>query len=502
MSKMPRLTEKSEKQISDTLSKAAALTNDGMSPDDAIVKVATEAKLPAGQVRLMVSAFNNGRSLGHIRNNESLSEKAASFELASASNILERMFPSDVKTASAKQHSSEISGDYNMAPSGWLKRRAQASVPAMSKVAADGVCDVCGKHIAKEDQQDRTGCCSCDKCAYDQYEHRAEKKAVAEMQRMRRDAEAARTRFTKAGYDVVRNIEKVASYFRQPDALPWKSVRTNIVAARGPVGERFMDKVAADHKIVLKRTGEATHPLNWREAPYSLIKDALDSMKEFQNAKSALIDFEKEALTRHQETMRPFAETRGTPVITGSVWDNRSLNKEAVGMLGLGIAGGVGGAARGMAEKLAPKNKEQLVQDRLQELSSPKHEDKLRAIRAQTMIHEMMAADPIISGYPQADVFDAFNHLSEVAPRAMQHRIMAQSLIRKYLEQATALDPFDSDQMLDIESKMIRRDMPDSMTGHFSPGGMRELGPPVPKPDLKVNAPPKPPNPIDSAFPE
>ena len=87
----------------------------------------------------------------------------------------------------------------------------------------------------------------------------------------------------------------------------------------------------------------------------------------------------------------------------------------------------------------------------------------------------------------------------------MQHRVMAQSLIRKYLEQATALDPFDTDQMLDIEGKMVRRDMPEAVTGHFSPGGMRELGPPLPKPDLKISGPPispKPPNPVDTAFPK
>jgi len=140
-----------------------------------------------------------------------------------------------------------------------------------------------------------------------------------------------------------------------------------------------------------------------------------------------------------------------------------------------------------MAESFAPKSREDMVQDKMNELGAPEHEDALRAIRTKTMVHEMMTSDSIISGYPYADVLDAFNHLSEVAPRAMQQRVMAQALIRKYLEQAAALDPFDVDQLLGVEGKISERDMPATLAkGNYLAGPMRELGPaPVRKPEVE-----------------
>jgi hypothetical protein len=169
------------------------------------------------------------------------------------------------------------------------------------------------------------------------------------------------------------------------------------------------------------------------------------------------------------------------------------------------MAGAVGGTARGLAGKVLPQTREQLVQGKLQELAAPAHEDSLRAIRTRAMINEMMAADPIISGYPADDVMEAFNHLSEVAPRAMQHRLMAQTLIRKYLESAAALDPFDLDQMLNLDSGVAKRDMPEALVGHYDVGQSRELGPPSPKPrGATALAPPSDKGPfeidVDEAF--
>ena len=62
MSKVKKLNADQEKQITAALTKVADLVRDGNSPDDAIVKVATEKKLPAGYVRLKTNAL----SLIHI----------------------------------------------------------------------------------------------------------------------------------------------------------------------------------------------------------------------------------------------------------------------------------------------------------------------------------------------------------------------------------------------------------------------------------------------------
>ena len=465
MTKIPRLTKESEGQISSALSKVAALTNAGESPNDAIVKVASARKIPAGHVRLMVRAFNNGRSLSHIRENDGLAEKAAAFSLADASEILERMYPSEVKTPAQKTAASAVADDYGMSPAGWLKRRAQSSQhAALTKTAA-----------ARDEEAAAP--------PYPGSPRRQGQKAVSAMHDMRREHTMVKDAAIAAGYKVAETVNAVGDYFRQPSRRPVAEVTANAKAAWGPPGAKLV-KHAADMVMGSSPCDwtPSTHAFSVDDEPYSLIKAALDAMTDFSIKRTALDTLESDLPEKRAEVLRPFALGPETDVITGSVWDNQSQTKQAAGMLGLGIAGFMGGSARGLAEKAAPKTREDLVQDKLQDLGAPEHEDKLRGIRMQTMIHEMMVGDPVISGYDPQDVMEAYNHLAQVAPRAMQQRVMAQALIRKYLEQASAIDPFDVDQMLDVESKLTDRDMPKQLMATTSPGPTRELGPPTSQP--------------------
>lgn len=484
MTKIPRLTKESEERISSALSKVATLTNDGESPNDAIVKVATERKIPAGHVRLMVRAFNNGRSLGHIRNHDELTEKAASFTLADAGEVLERMFPSEVKTPAEKAAAAAIAQDYNLSPAGWLRRRARAEQRAtLTKAAAD-----------RGSEESRAP-------PYPVLPERTGKKALSQLADLRREHQMVKDAAIAACYAVADTVNAVGEYFRRPTRRPVAEVMANAATAWGSPGAKIVKHAAGMVKAAaICDTSGLTHAFSWNDEPYSLIKAALDAMVDFNDKRSALDTLEAELPEKRAETLRPFGLSPETDVIVGSVWDNQSQTKEAAGLLGLGLAGFMGGSARGMAAKIAPKSKEDLVQDKLQELASPEHEDKLREIRVRTLINEMMAGDPVISGYDPAAVMEAYNHLSEVAPRAMQQRVMAQALIRKYLEQASAIDPFDVDQLLDVEGKIIDRDMPTQLMANQAPGPSRELGPPMSQPrDISGTKAPES-NIIDSIF--
>jgi len=480
MTKIPRLTKESEERISAALSKVAVLTAAGESPNDAIVKIASERKIPAGHVRLMVRAFNNGSSLGHIRSKDNLAEKAAAFALADASEILERMYPSDVKTPAQKTAASTVGDDYGMSPAGWLKRRAQNSQRAvLTKTAA-----------AREP-------CLPD---YPELPHRRSQKAVSALHDLRREHATVQDAAISACYKVAATVNDVGEYFRRPDHRPVAEVMVNASAAFGSAGSRLVEHAASMTKVAKSNVALMTHAFSRDDEPYSLIKAALDAMTDFSTKRTSLEQLETYLPEKRAEVLRPFALGPETDVITGSVWDNQSQTKQASGLLGLGIAGFMGGSARGLAEKVAPKSREDLVQDKLQELSSSEHEDKLRAIRTQTMMHEMMASDPVIGGYDPGDVMEAYNHLAQVAPRAMQQRVMAQALIRKYLEQASAIDPFDVDQMLDVESKFTDRDMPRQLTPTHAMGQMRELGPPISKPRSVTGPSPASGNVVDSVL--
>lgn len=462
MTSIQRLTKESEERISAALSEVADLTSAGEHPNDAIVKIASQRQLPAGHVRLMVRAFNNGRTLGHFRNHDTLQEKAASFPLADASEVLERMFPSEVASNAEKTASTAIASDYTMSPQGWLHRRNKA---------------VTGQRLlekaASADKQQQVS-------DYPDNPLRAGRKAISKIADYRREHTRVKDAAIKASYKVASAVSEVGEYFRRPDAYDAGEVKANAAAHLGPPAAKLLDHAATFTKRAADSPQRMTHRVDWAQPPYSLVKSAIDAMHEFIEKRAALEQFENELPQRTAETLRPFGKS-GPSVIVGSVWDNHSPTKQA-SVAGFGLAGLAGGLSRGLGSKLLPASREELVQKKLKELGSPDHEDKLRAIRAQTMMHELMAADPVISGHPQEDVIEAFNHLSEVAPRAMQQRVMARALVRKYLEQAANVDPFDIDQLLDVEEKIQQRDMPAALAANQYTGPSRELGPPVSKP--------------------
>lgn len=465
MKSLPKLSEASEQRISNALSKVAELIETGSEPNDAIVKIASQEKLPAGQVRLMVRAFNTGRSLEHLRSHDTLEEKAASFKLADATEVLERMFPSKVKTAAEIHNDTVISADYGLSPN-WLKRRAPEAA-SMTKAA------------------------SAPAPAYDEYPERLQRQTLSQMHDMRRTHDTARLGAIKASYAVVETMDKVAAYFRGNTAMSFAEATHNASCVLGKRVEKLMQKVATDKTVARRYRNDSFDSrklaaVNWQAEPYNLIKAALAAVDAFAAAQTTLKETEAANTEKRAELMRPFAGDRVAPIY-GSVWKEHTKQASGPGMLTYTGATALGNATSDLAKNFAPKSKEELVQESIDKLSDPSHEDKLRAIRTQAMIHELMAGDPILSGYDYNDIIQAYNHLAEVAPKAMQQRVMAQSMLRKYLEQASNLDPFDTNLMLNVDEQIGKRDMPASLEGYRT-GPARGLGKPFPQTNMSVDA--------------
>jgi hypothetical protein len=72
----------------------------------------------------------------------------------------------------------------------------------------------------------------------------------------------------------------------------------------------------------------------------------------------------------------------------------------------------------------------------------------------------------------------------------MQTRVMAQAMLRRYLEQSQNLDPFDASQMLDVNEKLTKNDMPENLAkGGWRVGPMRGMGAPEPSKSMTLQAP-------------
>jgi hypothetical protein len=302
-----KLTKQSEEAIGDALTEVSDMVTGGATPNEAIVKVATARSIPAGHVRIMARAYNNGRSVGHVKGHTALLDKAASFPLADAQAILEQMYPDHVKTAAAELES-RPSADYSMSPQYWLARRQEAVT--FEKVASNL------PEPKEEPKPDGSAT------------ERDGVKMWATQQKIARTLDELQHDRVRAGYKVASAIDELTEYFRHANSLPLPGVRENVKLMYGDRGDRLMAKFAA---VGPPKRYSVPHVVYWDEAPYSLVKIALDAIQDFADADAALTDGVKTAETQKQETLRPFVPARTQRVLTGSVWDSPSGSENGTG---------------------------------------------------------------------------------------------------------------------------------------------------------------------------
>ena len=465
MSKVKKLNADQEKQITAALTKVADLVREGNSPDDAIVKVAAEKQLPAGYVRLMTNAYNTGQSLGNIRNGETLSEKAGAFPLANAMNVLERLFPSDVKTAAQLQQEDVVSDDYALPPTYWMRRRDAQEKSANIKKVQDNIAAGMAPEAAvraaypeytDEQVPEAVAQLSAPKvAAYPGIADKPGRKAVNKIRKLRKEAEQKRLDTIAAGYRVTDSINDLTNYFRKVGHVPFDTVKKNCETVLGTRAGNVLDKAAAQAGKLSKTAAQhnPNHMVDWKAAPYCLVKEALNAVDAYVSAKGIMDNFEKEAEAEAVEIARPFCQAADQPVITGSVWGRQSQTKKG-GALPFVLGYGSSQFMSPVAEELFPSKEDELksVKNKIQ---TPEHDNKLKSIRTRAMLDDLMANDPVISGYEHDEVLQAFNHLSELAPTALTtSNMLAKSLMRKYLEQGQMIDTFDIDQLLGAENKL------------------------------------------------
>jgi hypothetical protein len=460
---VPKLSQQSEDALGAALTDVSTHVNAGMSPNDAIVKAAQVHSIPAQHVRIMTRAYNNGRTVQQVKTSGEPGEKAASFPLADSAEILERLFPSEFKTAAAEMLESVISPDYSMSPEWWLRRREKA---ARVQGVYSNAPLLTEKQAAAAEQDDTP---------YHPAPHGAASDHAAIVahsnnQRITRELELQKHARVKTAYEVAAVLDNIRTYFRTPGAASFPTVEKNAQVMFGDRAVRLLGIFSREIPALTKQA-HVEHPVDWAAAPYSLIKVALDTMQRYHDIVEQLEPQIKVATEKAQENLRPFVQVPERRVITGCVWANRSLSNEkrALGMFGIATGAAIGSGTKGFAEKMMPKSKTEMVQERMQDLGTPEHEQELADIQDRTRMWQLALDDPIISGYAPEDVMEAYNRMAELAPQAIRRHAVAQALVRKYLTAGGALDPFDIDQLMDVEKKVRGQAAPSASEKPLAP---------------------------------
>lgn len=436
------LTKEAETRIASGLNRVIDLVNAGTAPTDAMVKVATELQLPAGHVPLMVNAYNIGRSEAQRKGSADLFEKVSEFELADAAAVLERMFPTTVKSAGVLAEEAAVSPEYG-APPRFLKDRARREKLAGASAIDWAMVKTPPAPLPRDPAT-------------------AVKRAHSKLVDNKRMLEEAR-RAAQAQYDTVGAlVEKLAVALRTPDAHRFRDVAANATFRFGKTAEALFAHLEKSHKVLAKQASVTTvrpHVVQWGASPYREVVEIVAATEAFGRARD---HYEKLAAAHDAtagEIARPFLPAAPE---RGSVLGPSSAEKLA--FLG-GLFGSAAGASLGKSVGDTFVRPTEKLQGSMQnKLTDPQHEATLRNIQTEAMLTDLMANDEVISGYPSQDVVGHFNEISQLSPRATNQSGLMRALLRKRLQQG-ALDPYEVDMLLKIENGLKTRDNP-------SPGGV------------------------------
>src|SRR4051812_12633663 len=103
------MSKEAEERLMTALDDVHDLVADGQHPTEAIAKAAADHGIPPGHVKHMAYAYNAARS----EQQRQAEDPAASFPLADPAAALERIYPSQLKTAATEQRATEVSDEYS-----------------------------------------------------------------------------------------------------------------------------------------------------------------------------------------------------------------------------------------------------------------------------------------------------------------------------------------------------------------------------------------------------
>lgn len=456
---MTEIDQDLEERLLDGISRVADGVGSGLSPNDAVIKVAKEDQLPAGHIRLIINAYNTGKTAKVRKSGRSPLEKAAEFLVADPEVVINEVFHKNVKTAAELDRESGVSEEYDYAPD-WLEK--------LAKVEPLGELDYDEPIIGTPVNPDSF--------------IRKVDGALSQLKKARDDKYQS---LSEAFDKVAASYGSLVTYFRAYGSLPFEEVREHCEAAYGQPAEALFTKLAADcgqmpadkkkKPVVIRR------PMKRSETPYKEALACIETAAEHRVVFDDLAEFESKAAAAELELERalhgpdePLSIDPDLSLIKRLSGQKRA-NFGVPGAISTGLQFGVGTqAAESIMKKIMPKPDDKVKEEAFMDVTDPSHEAKLRGIRAQASLHSILNS-PYFEGENPHHVTDLFNRLTKAYPRLASEPLLLETAMKRLAAQGSA-DAHELDQLMGLETKIKQRDAvptgSNQVVGTLSSGGM------------------------------
>jgi len=410
MSDFEKMSRADEQRVMSALERVVSMTNEGAQPSTAVYKVASEEHFTPSVVKRMVEAYNVSKTLSHMKH-ASGPERAASFPLAQADEVLAKMYPEHVVSPAEK-----TAAEYRpRMPAETINHMRPAS-PALP-----------WEKQAK---------------AYEQDPNIVVGKALGRLQGLRKEAERARSEYRGTFDRLTYSIKEAADCFRMLRHEPFSVVEKKAVATYGVVGRSLMDAVYEAAGLTEKRAQEfPAHAIfDASREPYRQLAEAVKLAHELQAQAADAATKEAAYECCKRETLPAEKEE---PVLLGDLLggDTRPFDREKVAFLpdpvrALDTLAGDPDSAQARAQA---------------EVFDPEHESQLQGVKTQAMLNDFISNDPILSSYEPTEVMDAYNQISQLTPSLAQQPAMMRGLLRRVIQQGGILEPHEAHQIVEVE---------------------------------------------------
>jgi len=410
-----------EKAIQDALLVVIGHTNEGVHPNEAITKVATDRKMTPDQTRRLIEGFNISRTLAQYEKADTPEKRASEFPIASPEAVMGAMYPSEPVGATDEVVSVK---DYTVKEAVDFATPKEEIVPLKSLVSETPTVAPC--------------------TANSRIKPILDKKARAE-----RAADDAMIRARGAVHHLMGAIAKVAAYFKQPRMLredfgdveerirylyPDEKVAAMLDYIHTSVGQTVdgeVRKAAAARDLVVDHSSE----------PIALFENCIDKMDEMYKAAQAAA----EANIEKDDALEELTKLGGKGLTSLSKGLASGLPRTWAMMRAMPT--GLGG------REPLPGYRADLVEV-MDKAFDPEHELELQRYRAQDTLNRLVAYDPVVRDYPLEDVRTAYQQIAENFPGVTSSPLLLRAQLRRLLQQQDALEAFDLSQLAQLEAKV------------------------------------------------
>lgn len=420
--------------------------NDGATPTEAAVKVATETNLLPSQIEMICRSYNAAAVNEARRDGGTFVEKYAAVEKVNPADVLDKLFPSKVKAA----NDSLVAEVYRPQASRRVKVAKEKAKPQYARPECD---------------------CGCgERPTYCKFAGMSRYKRASllrdELQEIRGQVRRIRT-------DMVSKVAKVADSLTASQARDINyllSVRKIAEDLYGEPGRLLVDravakktpgflqkKYAADLETFPGRQVKLAYDRNF--PVIKAVREAINALEKFSNASKSYIAHgvrirRKLAELTTDESQYADEAAIMPPGVSGKdIW-NENWDKVSAVLPALVGAGALqlwrdehGGGSDSSKDK-----KDKLVEMRLK-LNDPQHNMELRRIESEAMLNKMLEDDSVISSYPPDQIAKAFEELETSVPGLIENQLLLRANLRRQLQ--GNLTPMEAASVVDAERQLI-----------------------------------------------